>query len=102
MAQVGWLNSNLADPTGIFILREEPPEIANTLLGRNDLIGNQWFAYVLDLTEPSGMFMGRDFQIRDGDTVYVTEAPFVQWNKTLGVLNSGIGTGSALKTISGG
>jgi polysaccharide biosynthesis/export protein len=102
LAQVGGLNSNLADPTGIFILREEPPEIANALLGRNDLIGNQRFAYVLDLTEPSGMFMGRDFQIRDGDTVYVTEAPFVQWNKTLGVLNSGIGTGSALKTISGG
>lgn len=99
IAQVGGLNSNLADPTGVFIFRDEPPEIANPLLGRSDLVGNQRFAYVLDLTEPNGMFVGRDFQIRDGDTVYVTEAPFVQWNKTLGVLNAGIGTTSAIKTI---
>ena len=99
LAQVGGLNSNLADPTGIFVFREEPAEIANAVLGRTDLVGNQRFAYVLDLTEPSGMFTARDFQIRDGDTVFVTEAPFVQWNKTLGVLNASIGTSSAIKTI---
>ncbi len=101
IAQVGGLNSNLADPTGVFIFRDEPAEIANGLLGRTDLKGSQRFAYVLDLTEPNGMFLGRDFMIRDGDTVYVTEAPFVQWNKTLGVLNSGIATGSSVKTVTG-
>lgn len=72
------------------------------MLGRNDLVGPQRFAYVLDLTEPNGMFSGRDFLIRDGDTVYVTEAPFVQWNKTLSVLNSGLATSSSVKTVSGG
>ena len=51
------------------------------MLGRTDLIGAQRMVYVLDLTEPNGMFMARDFVIRDGDTVYVTEAPFVQWAK---------------------
>jgi len=101
IAQVGGLNSNLADPTGVFIFRDEPAEIANGLLGRTDLKGSQRFAYVLDLTEPNGMFLGRDFMIRDGDTVYVTEAPFVQWNKTLGVLNRGIATGSSVKTVTG-
>jgi polysaccharide export outer membrane protein len=39
--------------------------------------------YVLDLTEPNGMFIARDFVIRDGDTVYVTEAPFTQWDKSI-------------------
>jgi polysaccharide export outer membrane protein len=102
LAQVGGLSSNLADPTGVFIFREEPAEIANALLGRADLVGNQRFAYVLDLTEPNGMFVGRDFIIRDGDTVYVTEAPFVQWNKTLSVLNSGISTGASASTLAGG
>jgi len=101
LAQVGGLSSNLADPTGIFIFRDEPAEIANALLGRGDLVGPQRFAYVLDLTEPSGMFVGRDFIIRDGDTVFVTEAPFVQWNKTLGVLNSGLATGSSISTLAG-
>lgn len=102
LAQVGGLNSNLADPTGVFIFRDEPQEIANALLGRTDLVGPQRFAYVLDLTEPTGMFIGRDFIIRDGDTVYVTEAPFVQWNKTLSALNSGIATtGATAKTLTG-
>ncbi len=32
---------------------------------------------------PTGVFLARDFVIRDGDTVYVTEAPFVQWQKTI-------------------
>ena len=101
LAQVGGLSSQLADPTGVFIFREEPSEIANALLGRGDLVGPQRFAYVLDLTEPGGMFVGRDFLIRDGDTVYVTEAPFVQWNKTLGALNSGLTTGSSVSTLAG-
>ena len=52
----------------------------------------QRIAYVVDITTPGGMFVARDFQIRDGDTIYVTEAPFVVWDKiiasTLGSLNA--------------
>lgn len=101
LAQVGGLSSATADPTGVFVFRDEPAELANALLGRSDLVGPQRFAYVLDLTEPNGVFIGRDFLIRDGDTVYVTEAPFVQWNKTLSVLNSGLSTGASVRTVSG-
>ena len=100
IAQVGGLRSATADPTGVFVFRDEPAEIANALLGRSDLVGPQRFAYVLDLTQPNGLFLARDFLIRDGDTVYVTEAPYVQWNKTLSVLNSGLSTGSAVKNVS--
>jgi polysaccharide export outer membrane protein len=98
IAQVGGLASSLADPTGVFVFRDEPPELANLVLGRNDLTGFQRFVYVLDLTEPSGMFRARDFLVRDGDTVYVTEAPFVQWNKTLSVLSSGVAAAGTLST----
>ena len=101
LAQVGGLSSSTADPTGVFIFRDEPEEIANAVLGRNDLVGSQRFAYVLDMTEPNGVFIGRDFLIRDGDTVFVTEAPFVSWNKTLSVLNSGIATGANVAKVSG-
>ncbi|OUD10363.1 sugar ABC transporter substrate-binding protein [Marivivens niveibacter] len=83
IATVGGLSSNLADPTGVFVFRNEPAEIANQLLARNDLVGDQRIIYVLDLTRPNGMFMARDFAIRDQDTVYVTEAPFVQFNKAV-------------------
>lgn len=50
---------------------------------------------MLDLTEPNGMFQARDFLIRDGDTVYVTEAPFVQWNKSLSVITSSAAAASS-------
>lgn len=96
IATVGGLNTSTADPTGVFVFRNEPAEIANAVLGRNDLIGDQRMVYVLDLTQPTGMFEARDFLIRDGDTVYVTEAPFVQWSKTLSAITGTTGAATAL------
>ncbi len=98
LAIVGGLNSNLADPTGVFVFRNEPAEIANAVLGRDDLVGDQRMIYVLDLTQPTGMFEARDFLIRSGDTVYVTEAPFVQWSKTLGAITGTSSAASSLKS----
>ncbi|MDP3340667.1 polysaccharide biosynthesis/export family protein [Frigidibacter sp.] len=96
IAQVGGLNTSLADPTGVFVFRNEKAEIANMVLGRSDLRGDQRMVYVLDLTAPTGMFEARDFVIRDQDTVYVTEAPFVQWTKTLGALT---GTANSANSV---
>lgn len=96
LAIVGGLNTSLADPTGVFVLRNEPAEVANAVLGRTDLVGAQRLIYVLDLTQPTGMFEARDFLIRDGDTVYVTEAPYVQWQKTIGALT---GTATAADSL---
>lgn len=83
IAMVGGLSSSTADPTGVFVLREEPESVARRILPGQPVIGDQRVAYVLDLTRPNGMFLARDFVIRDGDTVYVTEAPYVQWSKTI-------------------
>ncbi|MGQ0564258.1 MAG: polysaccharide biosynthesis/export family protein [Gemmobacter sp.] len=96
IATVGGLSTSLADPTGVFVFRNEPAEIANAVLGRGDLQGDQRMVYVLDLTQPTGMFEARDFLVRDGDTVYVTEAPFVQWQKTLSAIT---GTAAAADTV---
>lgn len=101
IAQVGGLSSSVADPTGVFVFRNEPEEIARQVLGRSDLIGDQRIVYVLDLTEPNGVFLARDFVIRDDDTVYVTEAPFVQWSKTLSALTGSLATADSLKSLSG-
>jgi polysaccharide export outer membrane protein len=96
IAQVGGLSTTLADPTGVFIFRNEPQEVANQLTGRNDLVGTQRVVYVLDLTQPNGVFMARDFAIRDEDTVYVTEAPFSQFNKTIAALTGSLSAVNAL------
>jgi polysaccharide export outer membrane protein len=101
IATVGGLSSSSADPKGVFVFRNEPPEIANAVLGRNDLQGDQRFVYVLDLTQPTGMFEARDFLVRDGDTVYVTEAPFTQWTKVLSAITGTTSAASTLTTAAG-
>lgn len=105
IAQVGGLLASSADPTGVFVLRNEPEEVAEQVLGRSDLIGTQRLVYVLNLTEPNGMFMARDFVIRDGDTIYVTEAPFTQWNKVISAITgtaTSVGGLSSTATALGG
>lgn len=101
IATVGGLNPNLADPTGVFILRNEPEAIARQVLGRNDITGTQRMIYVLDLTEPNGMFEARDFVIRDGDTIYVTEAPYAQWSKTISLISGGLTPFANVATLTG-
>lgn len=83
LAEVGGLNGAISDPKGIFIFRREPAEVARRVLGTSQVLDNEPFAYVIDLTKPAGFFIAKDFQIRDDDTIYITEAPFVRWAKLL-------------------
>jgi len=99
IAQVGGLNTNLADPTGVFVFRTEPEVIARDVLGRSDLVGAQRFVYVLNLTEPNGMFEARDFSVRDDDLIYVTEAPYAQFQKVLSAVSGTLGPLSAANSI---
>jgi polysaccharide export outer membrane protein len=101
LAQVGGLQSSRADATGIFVFRNEPAEIANSVLGRSDLVGAQRLIYVLDLTQPNGMFRARDFVIRDGDTIYVTEAPYAQFTKIISALAAPLTTSGSISSLTG-
>ncbi|WP_425092581.1 polysaccharide biosynthesis/export family protein [Tropicimonas sp. S265A] len=83
IASVGGLNSNLADATGIFVLREEDQATARKVLNRNDIQGEQRIIYAIDLTQPNGMFTAGDFIIQDGDTMFVTEAALARWSKVI-------------------
>ena len=102
LAQLGGLSATTADPTGVFVFRNEPAEIANVVLGRSDLVGAQRLIYVLNLKEPNGLFVARDFLIRDRDTIYVTEAPIVQWNRTIASITGTLGGAQSLTTAATG
>ncbi|WP_439121896.1 polysaccharide biosynthesis/export family protein [Marivita sp.] len=102
LAQLGGLAPTTADPTGVFVFRNEPGDIANAVLGRSDLVGAQRLIYVMDLTEPNGLFMARDFLIRDRDTIYVTEAPIVQWNRTIASITGTLGGAQSLTSVATG
>jgi len=85
MGVVGGLIDAAADPTGVFIFRNELAAIAATILpGQSGFEGESHrIVYLLDLTRPGGMFLAREFIMRDGDTLYVTSAPFTKWMKVL-------------------
>jgi polysaccharide export outer membrane protein len=102
IAQVGGLISTASDPTGVFVFRNEAAEISNQVLGRDDLQGAQRMVYVLNLTEPNGLFLARDFVIRDNDTLYVTEAPYAQWTKTISLVAGSITPISSISSLAGG
>jgi polysaccharide export outer membrane protein len=99
IAAAGGLDGRAADPTGVFVFREERSEIANRVLGRNDLVGPQRVAYVLDLTRADGLFSAGEFIIRDEDTVYITEAPFAAWSRVLGVATGVVGIAGSVSAI---
>ena len=48
IATVGGLDGRTANPSGVFVFREEPAEVANRVLGRGDLVGPQRMAYLLE------------------------------------------------------
>lgn len=98
VSMVGGLQTQTADPTGVFIFRNEPESVASAVLGQR-VYGTQRMAYVLDLTKPNGLFIARDFLVRDGDTVYVTEAPYVRWTKTLSAINGSAQSAASLSTL---
>ncbi len=83
LALVGGLSTTTADPTGIFVFRDEAEKVSNQIISHEDLQGSQRLVYVLNLTKPNGIFTARDFLIRDQDTVYVTEAPITKWSKAI-------------------
>ena len=102
LATVGGLNPTFGDPTGIFVFRDEHTFISKKLLQRDDLEGHQRIIYVLDLTSPNGVFHARDFEIRDEDTVYVTEAPYSQFSKVLQAIVAPVGTAATIQNATNG
>ncbi|SHJ40304.1 polysaccharide export outer membrane protein [Shimia gijangensis] len=101
IAQVGGINANQGDPTGVFIFRNEAEAVSEQVLGRQELEGSQRMVYVLDLTQPNGMFVARDFVIRDGDTLYVTEAPITTWDKTIASITGTLTSADTIGSLGG-
>jgi len=101
LGSVGGLRDTSADPTGVFLFREEPVEIAQRLFPGQNITEPQRVAYIIDLTQPSGLFLARDFMMRDRDTIYVTTAPFVRWLKILQAVAPVVNFSGSVRTLGG-
>ena len=93
LSLVGSLDDLRADATGVFLFRVEQLGVIERLAQNNQLdsahedrIPAQQFVYLLDFSEGNSLFFADRFQVRDGDTLYVTNAPADDWRKLLSVV----------------
>lgn len=80
LSQVGGLNGAEASNTGVFVFRLREPK---AWLDAD----NHWqegpVIFKFDFSKPETMFIAQAFGVRNGDTIYVTTAPAVEWAKRL-------------------
>lgn len=99
IALVGGLQTYASDPSGIFIFRKESPEIASQVSEFAKPEEKSNIAYVIDLTEGSGMFLADNMLMRDGDVLYVTDAPFTRFQKVASSVGSIVGFAGSSASI---
>lgn len=90
-----------ANPSTIFVYRQEPAELL-TLLGRPPRVAGNHVAviYQLDLHSPEGFFYANNFTVRDRDVIYYAPAGSTGVRKFMGLINTLLapaigGTGAA-------
>ncbi len=64
----GGLQQNRADARGVFVFRAQ---------------GKDMTVYQLDVSSPTGLLLGTQFELEVRDVVYITTSPLQRWNDTI-------------------
>jgi len=75
LARAGGVNESRAEPSGIFVVRGNPPE--------SDTLAT---VYQLDIRDATRLMLGTRFPLQPQDVVYVTAAPLARWNNVISLL----------------
>lgn len=98
LGQVDGILDNRADPEGVYVMRFEDSGFATAVLGARESgvsaagEGLAAVAYQFDMKAAETLFLAQDFELRDKDVVFVSNAPIVELQKLLGVFNSTAGS----------
>nr|UOP05176.1 polysaccharide biosynthesis/export family protein [Conchiformibius kuhniae] len=89
LAQSSGINQNIANATGVFVIRNRPD--------RPD--GKSIHVYQLNLQDATAYAMGTQFKLKPQDVVYVTAAPVARWNRVLSQIMPSVNSFLLLKNI---
>lgn len=92
LGRAGGANDNRADPTEIYLYRQEKRRHLETLGVKMDAFDKTSFnipvIYKLNLRDPSGFFLAQKFPVQNSDIIYIANAESVEFIKFLDLLNS--------------
>ena len=103
LSQVGGLDNNTSSTTGVFVFRLRE---SKAWLDADNRWQEGSVIFKFDMSKPEMMFIAQAFGMRNDDTVYVTVAPAIEWQKqlqpialTISTLKSGISLKTSISTI---
>jgi polysaccharide export outer membrane protein len=85
------LLDNQADPEGVFVLRYEPIAVVRDFPGltpQQAALNLVPVAYIINMRDPASLFIARRFSVHDKDIVYVSNSPFNDLQKVLGLVGT--------------
>lgn len=92
MARSGGASDNRADPSAVYLYREESSSVINAInpdeAGKISEGQTAPVIYLLDLSQPEGFFLASKFNIRDRDIVYYANAKSVGVSKFVSLINN--------------
>jgi polysaccharide export outer membrane protein len=103
IARAGGPIDLIADPSGIFLFRFEPYDVATKVLGDDNLGENGIhpsvvpILYKLALTNANGIFIAQSIQMRDKDVILITNSDAAQLQKFMAIVRSFTGVAFDLK-----
>ena len=94
LARAGGLNDSRADAQGVFIFRFENPAVLTAEQLQSVPVQFHHTSvpvvYRLNLKDPLNYIIARDFEIRNQDVIYVSNAPAVEFGKFLGMISQSV------------
>ncbi len=90
LAKARGLSDVQADPAGVFLFRFEPASVVRRLRPNSPLLSSNFVpvVYRINMRDPNSLFVSQAFRMRNRDLVYVSNAPFTEVQKVLGVFST--------------
>lgn len=92
LAKAGGLRDAQADPSGVFLMRTEPVELARALDPSIQIsgYGKVNIIYRLNLRNTGSYFLAQQFAIKNKDILYIASAPANDLQKFLGLMQTAV------------
>jgi polysaccharide export outer membrane protein len=101
LGRIGGLQSDRADPKGVFIFRWEQPQLVQGPIGEASVDGAPGVPviYRVNMKDPQTYLAAQKFEMRNGDVVYVSNSPVADFQRFVGVVASSILPISTVRSV---